>query len=185
MIDGTFKQATSHRNFRHDIWVLTQKRRQPEWHRPNWRASPSAKCLGGMSLQSSVPLGIQRLKSSKSNITHTEITDVMKHFSSSSLVHALLERPSGGTSALRVAGQGSLPPVSRSKKLDNECKPGQCYVGDRLLPMQHTPLSTLVMDPATSQELPEWGWVQWQTALGTPTLDISLRFTPEAIPKEG
>ena len=72
--------------------------------------------------------------------------------------------------------------------------------------MQHAPpplslslslsLSTSVMNPkeqqghyslapATSQELPEWGWVQRQTALVTPTPDFSSRFTPEAIPKEG
>ena len=57
-------------------------------------------------------------------------------------------------------------------------------------------LSTSVMDPkeqqghyslapATLHELPEWGWVQQQTALGTPTPDFSSRCTPEAIPKEG
>ena len=39
--------------------------------------------------------------------------------------------------------------------------------------------------PTTLQELPGWGWVQRKTALGTPTLDFSSRFTPEAIPKEG
>ena len=57
-------------------------------------------------------------------------------------------------------------------------------------------LSTSVMDPkeqqghyslapATLQELPEWGWVQRQTALGNPIPDFSSRFTPEAIPREG
>ena len=68
--------------------------------------------------------------------------------------------------------------------------------GTGCCPCSMPPLFTLVMDPkeqqghytlapVTSQELPEWGWVQRQTALGTPTLDFSSKFTPEAIPKEG
>ena len=82
----------------------------------------------------------------------------------------------------------------------NGCKPGQCYVGDTLLPMQQPPppphppdpppplpsmsmMGHYSLAPATSQELPEWGRVQRQTALGTT--EFSSRFIPEAIPKEG
>ena len=56
--------------------------------------------------------------------------------------------------------------------------------------------STFVMDlkeqqghyslaPATSQELPEWGWVQRQTALGTPTPDFPQGLLLKPFPKKG
>ena len=58
------------------------------------------------------------------------------------------------------------------------------------------PFSTSVMDPkeqqghyslapATWQELPEWGWVQRQTALGTPTPDFSRGLLLKPFPKKG
>ena len=39
--------------------------------------------------------------------------------------------------------------------------------------------------PVLFQELPEWCWSQWQTALRTPAADFSSGFTPEAFSKIG
>ena len=39
--------------------------------------------------------------------------------------------------------------------------------------------------PATSQELPEWGRVQWQTALSTPTPDFPWGLLLKPFPKKG
>ena len=80
------------------------------------------------------------------------------------------------------------------------CKPGQCYVGGRLLPMQHPtppPLpSMLVMDPKEQKGhyslAPETSAGVARKRLSTMTNCLRdsnsgffLEVTPEAIPKEG
>ena len=84
----------------------------------------------------------------------------------------------------------------------NGCKPGQYYVGDRLLPMQHatpppppSPLHVGDGSKGTARPL-QFGisdvagvarmrLSKTTNALATPTPDFSKRFTPDAIPEEG